>query len=118
MIERGQQLRLALEARGALGIRNERIGQGLDRDVATKPRVARAIHLAHPARANRLQDLVGAKPRARTERHPVRSGYFTLSRPTCDLRLVTCALRLVPCDCQSSRSTMIGLVLEARRAGR
>ena len=49
MIERGEHLRLALEAREAIGIGGERLGQDLDRDVAPELRVARAVDLAHPA---------------------------------------------------------------------
>ncbi len=36
--------------------------ENLDGHCALKPRVAGAIHLAHPARANRVQDLVGSQP--------------------------------------------------------
>ena len=58
-------LRFALEAREPIGVGRERVGQDLDRDVAIQLRVARAIDLAHPAGAERRQDLVGAEPRAR-----------------------------------------------------
>ena len=51
MIQRGQHLRFALESREPVGISRERLGQDLDRDVAIQPRVARAIDLAHAARA-------------------------------------------------------------------
>ena len=43
--------------------------QHLDRDVAPEPRVAGAIDLAHPARAERRQDLVGTEFRPGRERH-------------------------------------------------
>ena len=36
-------------------------GQNLDGDVAAEPRVARAIDLAHPAGAERRDDLVRAR---------------------------------------------------------
>ena len=58
MIERGQHLRFALEAREPFGIKGEAVGQDLERDVALERRVARAIHLAHAARTERGQDLV------------------------------------------------------------
>ena len=46
------------------------LGQYLDRDVATEPRVAGTIHLAHAARAERRDDLVGAEANARGQGHP------------------------------------------------
>ena len=58
VIERREQLGLALEARQALGVRRERGRQHLDRHVAVELRVGGAIHLAHPARAERRDDLV------------------------------------------------------------
>ena len=39
-------------------ITRERVRQDFDRDVALQPRIARAIHLAHAARAERRNDLV------------------------------------------------------------
>ena len=41
-------------ARGARRVRDRTnaVGQDLDRDVAVQPSVARAVHLAHPARAD------------------------------------------------------------------
>ena len=52
MIQRGERLRFALEARQAVGVGRERLGQDLDRDVAIELRVARAIDLAHAACAD------------------------------------------------------------------
>ena len=55
--------------------RDERVGvvevlrQHLDRDVALEPRVARAVDLAHAARAERRQDLVRAEALAGSEGH-------------------------------------------------
>ena len=39
----------------------ERLGQDLDRDVSVQLRVARSIHLAHPAFANLRDDFVDAE---------------------------------------------------------
>ena len=64
MRERGDCLRLALEAREAFGVRDKSSGQHLDRDVAIELRVAGAIHLAHAAGAERRQDFVGPEPGA------------------------------------------------------
>ena len=64
VVERRDGLGLALEARQAVGMGGHVLGQHLDRDLAAEPRVARAIDLAHPARAERRDDLVGAEPGA------------------------------------------------------
>ena len=64
MIERRQQLRLALEARHALGIIGQRRGQQLQRDVAAERGIAGAIDLAHAAGAEQRDDLVRAEDRA------------------------------------------------------
>ena len=64
MIQRGEELRLALEARDALRIVAEAIRDEFDRDVASKLRVARTIDLAHPAAAERRDDFIGAEAKA------------------------------------------------------
>jgi hypothetical protein len=69
MIQRGEHVRLALEARHALGIMAEPVGDDLDRDVAAELRVARAIDLAHAPGANKREDLVGAKACAGGKAH-------------------------------------------------
>ena len=53
MVQRREHLRFAAEPREPIGIVGERVGQDLDRDVAIQLRVARAIDLAHAARAER-----------------------------------------------------------------
>ena len=62
-------LRLALEARERVGVGREPRRQHLDRDVALEPRVARAIDLAHAARAEGRRDLVGAEASAGRHAH-------------------------------------------------
>ncbi len=69
MIERREDLRLALEARQAIGIECERLGQDFQRDVAIEPAVARAIPLAHPARADEGSDFVRADARPDGQGH-------------------------------------------------
>ena len=64
MIERGEDLGLALEAGEALGVVCEQVGQDLERDVATELRVARAIDLAHAAGAEQREDFVGTETRS------------------------------------------------------
>jgi hypothetical protein len=72
MTQRGQRLCFALEACDPLGIRNEQLGQDLDRDFAIELSVSGAIDLAHPARAEQSDDLVGAEVGARGESHRFR----------------------------------------------
>lgn len=59
---RREHLRLALESRQSIRIVRQCIGEDLDGDVALQPRVARAVDLAHSARANERGDLVRAEP--------------------------------------------------------
>jgi hypothetical protein len=40
MIERREQLRLALKPGDAIRVAQERLGKNLDRDIATEPRIA------------------------------------------------------------------------------
>ena len=58
MVERGENLRFAREAREPVAIEREQIGQHLHGHVAVERRIACAIHLAHPARAQQCRDLV------------------------------------------------------------
>jgi hypothetical protein len=55
MVERGGHLSLALKAPSRRRIR-QLVGENLHRDVAIQFGIAGAIHLAHPARSQRLQD--------------------------------------------------------------
>jgi len=58
VIQRCQGLCLAVESRQPLGVLREGCGQSFDCHVAIQLRVARAIHLAHPTRAQRREDIV------------------------------------------------------------
>jgi hypothetical protein len=69
MVERAGGAGLLLEAAQPLGVRGQRCGQDLDRDVARQPRVPRAVDLAHPARAQRGRDLVGPELGSSGEGH-------------------------------------------------
>ena len=69
MRQRRDRFRLALEARQRIGIVRDGLRQDLDRDVAVELPVPRLVHLAHAARAERRQDLVGAEFRAGRETH-------------------------------------------------
>ena len=69
VIERGEQLGFALESRETVGVAARRLGQDLDGDVATEPRVSGAIDLAHPAGTERCDDFVGAESISRGKGH-------------------------------------------------
>jgi len=58
MIERRQQLRLALEAREPVAVGGERLRQQLEGHLAPELRVGGAVDLAHPTRADRGADPV------------------------------------------------------------
>ena len=68
VIERGEHARFALEAGEPIGMRRELARQDLDRDVASEPRIARAVDLAHAARADLGQHVIGADAPARQRR--------------------------------------------------
>jgi len=65
VVQRRDRPRLLLEASQSLRVGDELRRQHLDRHLAPEPRVAGAVHLAHPARTDRGEDLVGAEARAR-----------------------------------------------------
>ena len=69
MMQRRQDLRLALESGAALGIGRELRGQNLDGNVPLQPRLSRAIDLTHAAGANGGHDLVRADASPRSQHH-------------------------------------------------
>src|SRR5262245_39363297 len=73
MIQRGENLRF-LEAREAIGIERQIVGQDLERDITTKRRVARSPHLTFAASAERADDFIWAEANARLERHRLSFG--------------------------------------------
>ena len=90
MIQRGQGLGFALEAREPIDLVRERFGQDLDCDVAIQLRVTRAKDLAHPAFADRRGDLVDAEARARGESQCLRD-YTDAGIAVGKLLLISCA---------------------------
>ena len=74
MIQRRQHLGFAPESREPIRIQRERFGQHLQRHVAIQLRVARAIHLPHPARTEDSKDFIGAEARAGSEYHAEEAG--------------------------------------------
>ena len=79
VLQLGEDLRLALEAGEAVGVRGERLRQDLDRDLALELRVGRPVDDAHAALAERGGDLVGAEARADHRARPSRPGSCVIS---------------------------------------
>src|SRR4029453_16029106 len=69
VIERGEQLRFALETCRSIRIECEDVGQNLERDVTMELRVARPPDFAHPAGAKRGLNFVRANTHAGGQRH-------------------------------------------------
>ena len=69
MRQRRDRQGLALEPRQGIRIRRERLRQHLDRHLALQLRIPRPVHLSHPARAQRRDDLVGPEARSGRQRH-------------------------------------------------
>ena len=69
MVERGEDVRLTLEARQSVGVQRERIRQDLDCHVTLQLRVACAIHFAHAAGAKQTGDLIRTEAAARWQGH-------------------------------------------------
>ena len=69
IVQRGNRARFLLEALPRFRIGRERAGEHLDGDRAIEPGVARAVDLAHAARAERGDDFVRTETRACFERH-------------------------------------------------
>ena len=71
VVERGEHAGLTLESPQSLGVSGHLVGQELERDVPPERLVARAIDLAHAARAQQLEDLVAANRPADPRRRRV-----------------------------------------------
>ncbi len=69
VVEGGDGARFTTEALGAHRVVRHRLGKDLQRDVAAKRVVRRAVHLAHPAGAQRTDDLVVPDASSGSERH-------------------------------------------------
>jgi hypothetical protein len=69
VVERGEHLRFAFEAREAVGIAREFLGQDLQRDIAIELRIARPIHDPHTACPEQAHDLVRSDVHSCGERH-------------------------------------------------
>jgi hypothetical protein len=69
MIERRENLCLAMEARKSIRIARESRRQNFQRDVAIELRITCAIHITHAACANGDDDFIRSEASAGTERH-------------------------------------------------
>ena len=69
MAQRRNRARFLLEPADPLRIRREHRRKDLDGDVPAEPGITRAIHVTHPAGAQRGRDLIGAEPGARCQGH-------------------------------------------------
>ena len=61
MIQCGRGARFLLEAAQTVGIGGKAARQHFDGDIAPQPRIARAIHFAHPAGSDEGDDFVRAE---------------------------------------------------------
>src|SRR6266542_2770663 len=69
MVERPRGLGFLLETAQTIRVLRERCGKDFDRHRPLQPRVFRLVHLPHPPRAKRRQDLVRAEACAGGESH-------------------------------------------------
>jgi len=69
VVERSREPRFLLEPPGRSRCAGSLIRQDFDRDLASDPGIASAVHLAHAARADRREHLVRADPAASGQRH-------------------------------------------------
>src|SRR5450830_333158 len=82
MIQGREDVRLALKSGEAIRVAGKGVGEDLQRDVAAKLRIARAIHLPHAAAPKGREDLVRAEAGAGGEGQKVRPGYMGGESPT------------------------------------
>jgi hypothetical protein len=68
VVQGGDEPRLLLKPLERIATRRTR-GEHLDRDLAVQPCVARTIHLAHAASAERRNDFIGSQTTTGDERH-------------------------------------------------
>ena len=68
VIQRREQPRLAFEARQPFGICRKEARQDFDRNVATEFRVTCAVHFAHAADAEEVENLINPEPLSRERR--------------------------------------------------
>ena len=70
MAQCGDRPRFLLKTPQAIFVFCQRLWQCFDRDLTTEPRIPRAVHFPHAACADRRNDFVRTKFRARDQSHP------------------------------------------------
>jgi len=84
MVQAGGRLSFSLESVQATRIGRKNRRQDLDRDVAMKPKIARAIGTSHPARPEEGDDFVVSEPCAFREGQAHRSWRLEEPGPNID----------------------------------
>jgi hypothetical protein len=74
---RAEAERFLLEALAAVRVRRELRREDLDGHIAPETRIPRAVDLPHPSRAQRRENLEGAKTRSRRQCHVRAAGILT-----------------------------------------
>ena len=69
MVERAGRPRFLLEAAKPVRVSRDSLREDLERDVAAEARVVGPVHLAHAARAEQSEHLIGADARAGGQWH-------------------------------------------------
>jgi hypothetical protein len=80
VVQRRGRARLLLEALAPLRIQRNLGGKDLDRDFASEPGVPGPIHLTHPTRAERRENLIGTEPRSSPDHKSPITNLSVLSR--------------------------------------
>ena len=75
VVQRGEDVRFALEAREAVDIQCEGFRSHLESHVAIERGITRSIDLAHSARAEKLEDLIWTERIAGVQDAPVEVGH-------------------------------------------
>src|ERR1700746_4007449 len=79
MIQRRNYPRLALETRFQIRVFRKMLRQNFYGDVAAKPRIVRAINLAHSARTERRNDLIRTELGSNRESHRPELSHFRIT---------------------------------------
>ena len=80
MTQRRRRARLELKARHGIAIGGDIFRKQLDGDVALQPRIARAPHFSHPARAEGRDEFIRTDLRSGLDSHATESDYGRVTR--------------------------------------
>src|SRR5262249_14460904 len=97
MVQRGEDLRLAVEPGEPLRVARERGGKDLDRDLTVETGVDRLPHHTHPALADRLDEAVVQQNLSRAEPPPgILKGTFPFYFSIRKRRIISAANAVAP----------------------